>query len=45
MLHRSSDDAIVRNNNAYNNGDAGLAIFESSSIRAYDNAFRGNKCE
>ena len=29
MLHRSSDDAIVRNNTVTNSGSACIALFES----------------
>lgn len=45
MLHRSCDRATVRENYSYNNGDAGLALYESFDCKVYDNVFEYNKCE
>lgn len=45
MLHRSCDHAIVADNVAYGNVDAGLAIYESSFVEVYGNFFYDNKCE
>eukprot|EP00903_Cladosiphon_okamuranus_P020616 g18926.t1 len=43
FLHRSSDYAIVKNNHCYNNGDAGMAMLESSNAEISGNVFEGNK--
>lgn len=45
MLHRSCDYATVKNNTAYSNGDAGLALYESSFCDVSENTFYHNKCE
>ncbi|CAN0073378.1 unnamed protein product, partial [Sphacelaria rigidula] len=43
FLHRSSDDAIVKNNNVHDNGDAGMALLEISRAVVEDNTFTNNK--
>ncbi|CAM9370594.1 unnamed protein product, partial [Hapterophycus canaliculatus] len=43
FLHRSSDYAVVKNNYVYNNGDAGLAMLESSNAEISGNVFEDNK--
>eukprot|EP00752_Nemacystus_decipiens_P012441 g11022.t1 len=43
FLHRSSDYAIVKNNYCYNNGDAGVAMLESSNADISGNVFENNK--
>eukprot|EP00904_Undaria_pinnatifida_P008377 jgi/Undpi1/466/HiC_scaffold_1.g00462.m1 len=43
FLHRSSDDAIVKNNHCLNNGDAGMAMLESSNASISGNVFEHNK--
>lgn len=45
MLHRSSNYGTVSNNEVYNNGDAGMALFESSHNKIYDNTFTNNRRE
>ena len=45
MLHRSCDDSTIANNEAYQNGDAGAAIFETSNTTIYGNNFFDNRCE
>lgn len=45
MLHRSCDYATVTNNTAYDNLDAGLAVYESSNLVISHNRFYHNKCE
>lgn len=45
MLHRSCDRANVRDNYAYNNGEAGIALFETSDSKVYNNTLENNKCE
>lgn len=45
MLHRSSNDAVVKDNYSHDNGDAGLALFESSDCTVEDNVFENNKCQ
>ncbi|CAN0177951.1 unnamed protein product, partial [Laminaria digitata] len=42
MLHRSSDNAIVRNNTITNSGSACIALFESFGIEVSDNVCDGN---
>lgn len=42
MLHRSCDYAIIANNNAYNNGDAGVALYESSNVLVHNNNLHDN---
>ncbi|CAN0067101.1 unnamed protein product [Ectocarpus sp. 6 AP-2014] len=43
FLHRSSDYAIVKDNHCYGNGDAGMAMLESSNAEISGNIFEGNK--
>eukprot|EP00904_Undaria_pinnatifida_P005816 jgi/Undpi1/2364/HiC_scaffold_13.g05747.m1 len=43
FLHRSSDDAIIKNNYVHDNGDAGLALLESFNADVSDNVFEDNK--
>lgn len=45
MLHRSCDYATIKNNTAYANMDAGLALYESSNCEVSGNSFYWNKCE
>ena len=45
MLHRSCDYATIKNNTAYGNVDAGLAVYESSNCDISGNTFYHNKCE
>ena len=45
MLHRSCDRAVVRENHSYNNGDAGMALYESFECKVYNNLFEYNKRE
>ena len=45
MLHRSCNDAIIANNVVYDNGDAGVALFESANTEVYGNTLTNNKCE
>lgn len=42
MLHRECDRAIVSGNTVYDNGDAGLALYESSECAVFDNSFENN---
>lgn len=42
MLHRESDRATVTGNIVYDNGDAGLALFESSECDVFENSFKNN---
>eukprot|EP00904_Undaria_pinnatifida_P005798 jgi/Undpi1/2348/HiC_scaffold_13.g05731.m1 len=43
FLHRSSDDAIVKDNYVHDNGDAGIAMMESFDAEVSDNIFEDNK--
>lgn len=45
MLHRQCDRAEVYGNYVYENGDAGLALYESSDCLVYDNRFFWNDRE
>ena len=45
MLHRSCDDSTIANNEAYLNGDAGAAIFETSNTKIFGNNFHDNRCK
>ena len=45
MLHRQCDRAEVYGNYAYDNGDAGLSLYESSDCLVYSNKFFWNKRE
>ena len=44
MLHRSCNDWVVEGNRSYDNWDSGIALFETSRTRVYDNLclFNGN---
>lgn len=42
MLHRSCDRANVRNNEVWDNGDAGIALYESSDSAVTLNKLTGN---
>lgn len=42
MLHCSCDRANVRNNVVWNNGDAGIALYESSDSSVTLNNLTGN---
>lgn len=43
MLHKSSDDSIVRNNDVYSNFDAGLSLVETSRCVVTGNTFKDNR--
>ncbi|CAM9179603.1 unnamed protein product [Pylaiella littoralis] len=43
FLHRSSDFAVVKDNYCHHNGDAGMAMLESSDSLISDNVFEANK--
>ncbi|CAB1118831.1 MEP7a [Ectocarpus sp. CCAP 1310/34] len=43
MLHRSSDDGIIRNNTVSGSGSACIAIFESFGIEISDNVCTDNE--
>lgn len=45
MLHRSCDFAIVEDNVVYDNGEAGIAIYESSYCTVQHNTCENNMCE
>lgn len=42
MLHRSCDNARVVSNNVYDNGEAGIALYESSSCKVLSNTVTDN---
>lgn len=45
MLHRSCDRANVRENYAYDNAEAGIALFETSDCKVYKNTLENNRCK
>lgn len=45
MLHRSCNHGIIANNVVYDNGDSGIALFESANTDVYGNTLSNNKCE
>ncbi len=45
MLHRSSDQGIVRNNTVHDNMDSGVALFESSDCTVSENNIYSNMSE
>lgn len=45
MLHRSCDYATIKGNEVFDNGDAGVALYESMHAKVTGNTFKDNKCE
>ena len=45
MLHRSCDRALIKRNEVWENGDAGVALYESSDCKVIRNILTDNRRE